>query len=106
MAKISEEQAREFSNIKIEKIKALANELQVRIVAKQMITPQKTIELAVFFIDEEKYDVELTPKITRISEGPTRIGNGAGGSTPKNTPTGQNLELSEHNKNDIKNTSV
>jgi hypothetical protein len=63
---ITQQEAREASEKKIEEIKALAQKLQMQIVAKQVITQRNMIELAVVYIDNEKYDVEPTPKMTRM----------------------------------------
>jgi len=62
---MTEAEARKKSEEKTMKVKELCKELQIRVVAKQMITRQNTIELAVFYIDEENYDIQPEPKVTR-----------------------------------------
>lgn len=63
---MTEAEARKKSEQKTMKVKELCKELQIRVVAKQMITKQNTIELAVFYIDEEDYGIEPEPKLTRV----------------------------------------
>lgn len=62
---ITQQESRDITEKKIEEVKALAKKLQIQIIAKQIITPQNTIELAVFYIDHEKRDVEPAKSVVR-----------------------------------------
>lgn len=56
---------------KIEKINALAQELQIKIDAEQVVTQRMTIQTVVTFVDMEKYETD--PVVTRppLPEQPT-----------------------------------
>jgi hypothetical protein len=72
---ITEQEARAKGDEKVKKIKLLAKELQIQIMAKQVITPQNTIETLVFFVDTEKYDLAPNKVITRnLSKNPNDKG--------------------------------
>ncbi len=66
---MTEAQAREKSDAKVHQIKELADKLQVKISAEQAITSGNIIKSVIYFLDEEKYDID---KPAPVAPGPNK----------------------------------
>ena len=60
---MTKEEASKKTEEKVDKIKALCKELQITLSPEEIITENNIIRKVVYFVDSEKYDVEI-PKTT------------------------------------------
>ncbi len=68
---MTQEEIRAHSAAKVKQLMDLSKSLHVRVVAKERITEDGTIENTVFYIDEEKYEMEPVVTIPPAPTGET-----------------------------------